>query len=68
MAAAGEAGAIDLGGFQDALDIIAGFGERDKLNPVHDLIKVHFARIAEAFDPGGDIADTAIIGGDGKDI
>src|SRR6202043_2555572 len=47
---AAQAYAIDLDVLEDALDVVAGFRERNALDPI-DRIDLGIARIAVAFDP-----------------
>ena len=53
--------------FQNAVDIIAGFAERDFLNPVH-YIDAACAWVAIGAKPFVHVTRTAIIGGNGQGI
>src|SRR3954468_1067020 len=65
--AAPELGAIDLHVLDHALDVVAGLGEGDALDPV-DRINVRIPRIAISFDPLLYAAAPRIVGDEREDV
>src|SRR5882724_2873434 len=62
-----KAHAIDQQILHHALDIVAGFGKRDALDPV-DRIDLGIARIAERREPFPDAAPAGVVAGKGHDV
>src|SRR5262245_15488225 len=67
LGAAAEAHAIDLQVLQDALDVVAGLGERNALDPV-DRIDARVARVAVALDPFLHPAGAGVVAREGEDV
>ena len=67
LAAAAEAGAVDLQVLHDPLHVIARLGDRDALDPV-DRIDLRIARIAIGRDPLPHAAAAGVVAGEGQDV
>ena len=63
----GETQPVNIEIFDDALNIVARFGEGDALDPI-DRIDARLARIAIGVEPFLDVFAAGVIGGEGENI